>query len=70
MSRFGKCPKCDGVMEPIAIEDARNSRGRWVSAEFTICAACAFPVLRFVESSGWCVIVASNGEATEIEVSA
>jgi len=67
MAGFGMCPKCNGKMEPITIVDARNQRGRWINAEFTICAKCAFPVLRLVESSGWRIIVGSDGTAIEQE---
>lgn len=67
MKGFGKCPKCGGDMEPIAIPDARNSRGQWVNAEFTICVLCTFPVLRLVESTHWRIIVGSDGMAQEME---
>lgn len=68
MNGFGKCPKCNGAMEPIACPDIRNSHGRWINAEFTICTECAFPVLRFVGSSRWSIVIGSQGVAVETEV--
>ncbi len=64
MTKFGKCPQCNGAMEPIAIEDARNSHGRWLNAEFTVCTQCSFPVLRLVESGDWQIIIDSSGVPT------
>lgn len=67
MNGSGKCPKCNGAMEPVNMVDARNSHGLWVNAEFDVCANCSYPMFRFVESSQWRIIVDSNGHAHEME---